>query len=72
MAKYQTLINKGDAIVARFPEKRAAWRKFKESEAVNETRILAAMVEHLSEYQRQMTICPTPESVQIFSALHKN
>lgn len=72
MPKYQTLINKGDAIAHRFPEKRAAWRTFKESEAVNEVRILAAMVEHLSEYQRQMTIAPTPESVALFSALHKN
>lgn len=70
--KYQALINKGDAIVQRFPEKRAAWTQFKESDAVNEIRILAAMVEHLSEYQRQMTIAPTPESVTIFSALHKN
>lgn len=72
MPKYQTLINKGDAIAQRFPEKRAAWQKFKESNAVNETHILAAMVEHLSEYQRQMSIAPTPESVKLFSALHKN
>jgi len=70
--KYKSLIAKGDAIAQRFPEKRAAWMRFKESDAVHETHILAAMVEHLSEYQRQMTIQPTPESVQIFSDLHRN
>lgn len=51
--KYNQLINKGDAIVQRFPEKQAVWRQFKESDAVKEVRILSAMVEHLSEYERR-------------------
>ena len=71
MAKYQTLINKGDAIVARFPEKRAAWRKFKESEAVNEVRILAAMVEHLAEYERRAMML-SAEGAKEFAALRQN
>ena len=71
MVKYQTFINKGDAIVARCPEKRAAWRKFKESEAVNEVRILAAMVEHLAEYERHAMML-SAEGAKEYAALRQN
>lgn len=71
MAKYQTLINKGDAIVQRFPEKQAAWRRFKESDAVNEVRILSAMVEHLAEYERR-AIMLSAEGAKELAASRQN
>lgn len=70
--KYNILIRKGDAIAQRFPEKRAAWARFKNSSAADDVKLLSAMVNHLSEYQRSMTVQPTPESVKIFCDLHKN
>jgi len=71
MPKYKSLIAKGDAIAQRFPEKRPAWTRFKESDAVNETRILAAMVEHLAEYERR-AIMLSAEGAKEYAALRQN
>jgi hypothetical protein len=69
--KYRSLLNKGDAIVARFPERRAAWQRFKESDAVNEVKLVVAMVEHLAEYERRMLLI-LAEGAKEFAALRRN